>query len=72
MPFNTLMCLLRVFIVGFQNFQGDVFDLFVIVSIITMTYGNLAASTSGARTLADVSKSLCIPSFLNITTMTLR
>ena len=39
----AFLIILRVFIVGFQNFQGDVFDLFVIVSIITMTYGNLAA-----------------------------
>ncbi len=39
----AFLIILRVFIVGFQNFQADVFDLFVIVSIITMTYGNLAA-----------------------------
>ncbi len=35
--------LLRVFLVGFSHFYTDVFYLFVIVSIITMTYGNFAA-----------------------------
>ncbi len=35
--------LLRVFLVGFSHFYNDVFYLFVIVSIITMTYGNFAA-----------------------------
>ncbi len=35
--------LLRVFLVGFSHYYTDVFYLFVIVSIITMTYGNFAA-----------------------------
>ena len=39
----AFLIVLRVFIEGFRNFSTDVFYLFVIVSIITMTYGNMAA-----------------------------
>ena len=39
----AFLVLLRVFLVGFANLYSDVFYLFAIVSIITMTYGNFAA-----------------------------
>lgn len=37
------LLLLRVFLIGFESIKGDVFILFTIISIITMTYGNFAA-----------------------------
>ncbi|MHB1439854.1 MAG: NADH-quinone oxidoreductase subunit NuoN [Cuniculiplasma sp.] len=39
----AFLIILRVFLVGFASMRTDVFYLFTIVSIITMTYGNFAA-----------------------------
>lgn len=39
----AFLVLLRIFLVGFAGMSTDVFYLFTIVSIITMTYGNFAA-----------------------------
>ncbi len=39
----AFLIILRVFLVGFSTLSTDVFYLFTIVSIITMTYGNFAA-----------------------------
>lgn len=50
----AFLVLLRVFLVGFAGLSNDVFYLFTIVSIITMTYGNFAAlsETNFKRMLA--------------------
>lgn len=39
----AFLVILRVFLVGFSSMNTDVFYLFTIVSIVTMTYGNFAA-----------------------------
>jgi NADH-quinone oxidoreductase subunit N len=50
----AFLIVLRVFLVGFSSLSTDVFYLFTIVSIITMTYGNFAAlsETNFKRMLA--------------------
>ncbi len=47
----AFLILLRVFLVGFVSMSTDVFYLFAIVSVITMTYGNFAALSEGRLSL---------------------